>query len=113
MPPWPRPSTSSASRLCRFQRDTRKPMSDLAKQLFPNFISSRSMGLIADLDETVCTNFDLPIRSAVDVLTRLDRQKVHVHYVTARMDVSRAGTDRFIMEHRLPGWRNIHFCPNW
>ena len=36
-----------------------------------------------------------------------------VHYVTARTEVSREGTDRFIMDHKLPGWQNLHFCPHW
>jgi ribonucleotide monophosphatase NagD (HAD superfamily) len=88
-------------------------MSDLIQQLFPDHVSLKPLGLIVDLDETVCTAFDVPIRAAVDVLIRLNRQKVKVHYVTARTDVSREGTDRFIMDHKLPGWQNIHFCPNW
>jgi ribonucleotide monophosphatase NagD (HAD superfamily) len=88
-------------------------MSTLAQKLFGDDIPTKPLALIVDLDETVCTDFSMPIRSAVEVLTRLDRQKITVHYVTARTDVSRAGTDRFIVEHRLPGWRNVHFCPNW
>lgn len=85
----------------------------MSELLFNEVRSARPLGLIVDLDETVCTGFSVPIRSAIGVLTRLDRGKVTVHYVTARTEISRDGTDRFIMEHRLPGWRNVHFCPNW
>jgi predicted secreted acid phosphatase len=88
-------------------------MSDLARKLFGDDVPAKPLALIVDLDETVCTNFDCPIRAAVAVLVRVDRRKVAVHYVTARTDVSRAGTDRFVMEHRLPGWRNVHYCPKW
>jgi ribonucleotide monophosphatase NagD (HAD superfamily) len=88
-------------------------MSDLAKQLFSEDLPARPLGLIVDLDETICTDFSVPILAAIEVLRRLDRQKVTVHYVTARTETSREGTDRFIMDHRLPGWRNLHFCPNW
>ncbi|MDB5306366.1 MAG: hypothetical protein JWO38_568 [Gemmataceae bacterium] len=88
-------------------------MSDLARKLFGDDVPTKMLALIVDLDETICTNFDCPIREAVAVLVRIDRQKLAVHYVTARMDVSRDGTDRFVMEHRLPGWRNVHYCPKW
>jgi phosphoglycolate phosphatase-like HAD superfamily hydrolase len=88
-------------------------MSDLARQLFPDDIPAKTLGLIVDLDETICTDFSVPILSAIDVLCRIDRQRVTVHYVTARTETSRAGTDRFIMDHKLPGWRNLHFCPSW
>jgi phosphoglycolate phosphatase-like HAD superfamily hydrolase len=88
-------------------------MSDLVRKLFGDDLPMKPLGLIVDLDETVCTAFDVPIPAAIGVLTRLDRQKVHVHYVTARTNVSREGTDRFIMDHKLPGWRNLHYCPNW
>ena len=87
-------------------------MSDLARKLFGDDVPPKSLALIVDLDDTICTGFDLPIRAAVEVLVRIDRQKVAVHYVTARGEVSRAGTVRFLEEHRLPGWRNLHFCPN-
>lgn len=88
-------------------------MSNLSQQLFPDDIPLKPLGLIVDLDETVCTSFSMPIHSAIDVLVRLDRRKVKVHYVTARTELSREGTDRFIMDHKLPGWQNVHFCPNW
>jgi predicted secreted acid phosphatase len=88
-------------------------MSDLARQFFNEDLPPKPLALIVDLDDTVCVDFSVPIRSAIEVLTRINRQKVTVHYVTARTDISRDGTDRFIMEHKLPGWRNVHFCPNW
>ncbi len=36
-----------------------------------------------------------------------------MHYVTARTELSRKGTDEFIAEYRLPGYRNVHYCPKW
>jgi hypothetical protein len=88
-------------------------MNDLARALFGDDLPQKRLALIVDLDDTVCTGFDCPIRKAVEVLVRLDRQKVEVHYITARTEVSRDGTDRFIMEQRLPGYRNVHYCPKW
>jgi hypothetical protein len=44
------------------------------------------------------------------VLRQIDRS-IAMHYVTARPEASRAGTEKFILDHRLPGWRNLHFCP--
>lgn len=88
-------------------------MSDLARQLFGDDAPAKRLALIVDLDETICTGFDWPVRAALDVLTRIHRQKVEVHYVTARTEVSREGTDKFIMEYKLPGYRNVHYCPKW
>jgi predicted secreted acid phosphatase len=88
-------------------------MSDLARQLFGEDLPAKRLALVVDLDETVCTGFACPIAKAVEVLVRVDRQKVEVHYVTARTEVSREGTDRFIMDHKLPGYRNVHYCPKW
>jgi hypothetical protein len=88
-------------------------MSDLARQLFGDDAPARRLALIVDLDDTVCTGFACPLRAALDVLTRIHRQKVEVHYVTARTEVSREGTDAFIMEHKLPGYCNVHYCPKW
>jgi ribonucleotide monophosphatase NagD (HAD superfamily) len=88
-------------------------MSDLARKLFGDDVPPKSLALIVDLDDTLCTGFDLPIRAAVEVLARIDRQKVAVHYVTARIEQSRKATERFLEEHRLPGWRNLHLCPHY
>ena len=88
-------------------------MSDLARKLFGADVPVRSLALIVDLDDTICTDFDWPIRAAIDVLVRIDRQKVAVHYVTARTEVSRRLTEKFLEDHRLPGWRNLHFCPHY
>lgn len=88
-------------------------MSDLARQLFGDDVPPKRLALIVDLDDTVCTGFACPLRAALDVLARLCRRTVEVHYVTARTDVSRKGTDDFLAEHRLPGYRNVHYCPNW
>lgn len=88
-------------------------MPDLARQLFGDDVPARRLALIVDLDDTVCTGFACPLRVALDVLSRLHRQKIEVHYVTARTEVNRKGTDDFLAEHRLPGHRNVHYCPNW
>src|SRR5262249_54216694 len=72
----------------------------------------RTRAIICDTDDTICTGFDLPILAACEVLRALDRA-IEVHYVTARPDASRAGTERFLQEHGLPGWSNLHFCPSW
>ncbi len=88
-------------------------MSDLARQLFGADVPPKRLALIVDLDDTVCTGFACPLRAALDVLSRLHRQKVEVHYATARTEVSRRGTDDFLAEYRLPGHRNVHYCPNW
>jgi hypothetical protein len=68
--------------------------------------------LICDIDDTICTAFDCPVAAAVKVLVALDRA-IEVHYVTARPEASRASTEQFLADHRLPGWRNLHFCPSW
>ncbi|MBY0458334.1 MAG: hypothetical protein K2V38_13415 [Gemmataceae bacterium] len=91
-------------------RDT---VSDLARQLFGDDLPAKRLALVVDLDDTVCTGFAVPLRAALDVLTRLHRQKVEVHYVTARTEVSRKGTDDFLAEFRLPGHRNVYYCPGW
>ena len=88
-------------------------MPDLARQLFGDDAPAKRLALIVDLDDTVCTGFACPLRAALDVLLRVHRQRVEVHYVTARTEVSRKGTDEFIAEHRLPGYRNVHYCPKW
>jgi len=86
-------------------------MSELARQIFGDDAPAKRLALIVDLDDTVCTGFACPLRSALDVLLRLHRQRVEVHYVTARPESSREGTDAFIAEHKLPGYRNVHYCP--
>lgn len=88
-------------------------MSELARQLFGDDVPARRLALIVDLDDTVCTGFACPLRVALDVLLRVHRQKVEVHYVTARTELSRKGTDDFLAEHKLPGYRNVHYCPKW
>ncbi|AMV24153.1 hypothetical protein VT84_07135 [Gemmata sp. SH-PL17] len=98
---------------CGVRLDNLIPMNDLARQLFGDDVPAKRLALIVDLDETVCTGFACPLRAALDVLSRLHRQKVEVHYVTARTEVSRKGTDDFLAEHRLPGHRNVYYCPNW
>ena len=88
-------------------------MSDLARPLFGDDVPAKRLALIVDLDDTICTSFDCPLRAAIEVLVRINRQKIEVHYVTARTELSRKGTDEFIAEYRLPGYRNVHFCPKW
>jgi len=67
--------------------------------------------IIVDLDETLCTQFDVPVESGVAVLRRIDQIKLQVHYVTARTAICREGTERFVRAHRLPGIQNVHYCP--
>jgi len=74
-------------------------------------ISNASLAIIVDLDETLCTQFDVPVENGVGVLRRVDQLKLQVHYVTARTPVCRDATARFIAEHRLPGSQNVHYCP--
>lgn len=88
-------------------------MSDLARQIFGDDVPAKRLAVIVDLDDTVCTGFACPLRVALDVLLRVHRQRVEVHYVTARTEMSRKGTDEFIAEHKLPGYRNVHYCPKW
>jgi hypothetical protein len=72
----------------------------------------RPHAIICDIDDTICVMFDQPILAAIRVLAALDRS-IEVHYVTARPEASREGTERFLMDQRLPGWRNLHLCPSW
>jgi hypothetical protein len=72
----------------------------------------KKRAIICDIDDTVCTQFDCPIPLAVQFLLALDRS-IEVHYVTARPEASRAGTEQFLADHRLPGWRKVHYCPSW
>jgi phosphoglycolate phosphatase-like HAD superfamily hydrolase len=80
----------------------------------PDWLRARpkTRAIICDIDDTLCTGFDLPILAAVQFLAALDRA-IDVHYVTARPEASREGTERFLADHRLPGWRNLYFCPTW
>jgi hypothetical protein len=80
----------------------------------PDWLRSRprTPALICDIDDTICCQFDQPLAAACRALAGLDRA-VEVHYVTARPEASRAGTERFLVDQRLPGWRNLYFCPNW
>lgn len=73
---------------------------------------ARTRAIICDLDDTLCTEFDKPIAVACRVLVQLDRS-IEVHYVTARPEAARAGTQKFLEECRLPGRRNLHLCPSW
>ena len=80
----------------------------------PDWLRSRPKrrAVVCDIDDTICTAFDCPLAAAVKTLTALDRA-IEVHYVTARPEASRLGTEQFLANHRLPGWRNLHFCPSW
>ncbi len=72
---------------------------------------ARPFAIIVDLDETLCSLFDVPIRSGVELLRRVDRLKLQIHYVTARTEKSRRGTERFIEAHDLPGGDTVHYSP--
>jgi acid phosphatase class B len=86
----------------------------MADDLLLDWVRDRpkTRAIICDIDDTICTMFDVPFQIACEVLRQLDRA-IEVHYVTARPEASRDGTVNFLMEHRLPGWRNLYFCPNW
>jgi phosphoglycolate phosphatase-like HAD superfamily hydrolase len=75
-------------------------------------VRPRPRAVICDLDDTLCVQFDQPILAGCRLLAQLDRA-IEVHYVTARPEASRRGTEEFLARHRLPGWRNLHFCPAW
>lgn len=68
--------------------------------------------LICDLDESLCSEFSVPVRAGCELLRRL-AGKIEVHYLTARSEVSRAGTLKFLKENRLPDADNLHLCPSW
>ena len=67
--------------------------------------------LIVDIDETICTQFDCAIPFACEVLRGL--RGIEVPYVTSRPEASRKETEKFLDRERLPGWENLHFCPEW
>lgn len=71
----------------------------------------KTPAVVCDLDDTLCAQFDQPILAAVKAVVSGERA-IQVHYVTARPEASRAGTERFLADHNLPGWKNLHFCPN-
>ncbi len=77
----------------------------------PNKSPQKQPAIIVDLDETLCTEFDVPIQSGVELLRRISQTEVEVHYVTARTAICSHGTEKFIQLHRLPGLGNIHYCP--
>jgi hypothetical protein len=72
----------------------------------------KTRAIICDIDDTLCVGFDRPILAACRFLAQLDRT-IEVHYVTARPEASRPGTEQFLADQRLPGWRNLNFCPTW
>lgn len=72
----------------------------------------RPRAIICDIDETLCTEFDVAFPFACRILSELDRA-ISVHYVTSRPEEARSGTLKFLEGHRLPGWDNLHFCPRW
>jgi phosphoglycolate phosphatase-like HAD superfamily hydrolase len=69
------------------------------------------LALIVDLDETLCASFHHPVRAGVEVLRRLDAERVHVFYVTARTTASKRGTDVFLLLHDLPHRENVIYSP--
>lgn len=70
------------------------------------------LAIIVDLDETLCTQFDVPVQAGVEVLQRADQLGIQVRYVTARTTICREATERFLAVNRLPGVQNVHFCPD-
>jgi hypothetical protein len=55
----------------------------------------RTRAIICDIDDTICVQFDQPIVAAIQFLAALDRT-IEVHYVTARPEASRKGTEEFL-----------------
>lgn len=74
-------------------------------------MSEPPFAVVVDLDETLCASFHHPVRAGVEVLRRLDAERVHVFYVTARTTKSQAGTERFMQEHGLPHPANVIYSP--
>jgi predicted secreted acid phosphatase len=74
--------------------------------------TKKPLAIICDIDETLCAEFDRPLAHACSVIAKVNRA-VEVHYVTARPEASKKGTEGFLCDQRLPGWRNVHFCPSW
>jgi predicted secreted acid phosphatase len=72
---------------------------------------NKRLAIIVDLDETLCTCFDVPVEAGIRTLRQIDEKKIQVHYVTSRTKVCVAATERFLEEHHLPGAKNVHFCP--
>src|SRR5262245_50262628 len=107
MRPSPRVSVSSMS---RFRCEKIEMETDFLTDWLRN--RPRNRGVICDIDDTLCVQFDQPILIACQTLAVLDRS-VQVHYVTARPEASRQGTEKFIVDQRLPGWKNLHFCPSF
>ena len=70
-----------------------------------------SLVLICDIDETICTEFDRPVMIGVDLLRRLAKSQVEIHYVTSRPEETRAATEDFLAIHKLPYSRNLYLCP--
>lgn len=87
-----------------------KSFEDIAREWLTEH--PRPRAIICDIDETICTDFDCPIAEAVDCLTKISTD-IEVHYVTARPESTREATENFLLEHRLPGWKNVHYCPHW
>ena len=73
--------------------------------------AGKPLAIIVDLDETLCTQFDVPVAAGLAVLRRIDQHKIRVHYVTARTEQCRPATDVFVDVNGLPGRHNIHYCP--
>ena len=60
-----------------------------------------------DLDETLCTQFDVRVECGTDVLRRIDWLTLEVRYVTARAVSCREGTEKLIQTHRqLNRWES-------
>jgi phosphatidate phosphatase APP1 len=69
--------------------------------------------VICDIDETLCTEFDRPVMQGVNLLQRLSKRQVEIHYLTSRPEETRAATEDFLMRNRLPYGRNLYLCPRW
>jgi len=73
--------------------------------------TEKQLAIVVDIDETICTQFDIPVKSGVGVLRRAGQLGLQVHYVTARTTTCRDATEEFMRAHRLPGNQNVHYCP--
>ena len=57
---------------------------------------------------------DVKLRRRNDDAAEREHLKVEPYIAVGRAgELSRKGTDDFLAEHKLPGYRNVHYCPKW
>ena len=73
---------------------------------------TKRLAIVVDIDETICTQFDVPVNVGIELLKQIDDERLTVFYVTARTEICRVGTETFFATYDLPGQSNILFCPD-